>query len=100
MLRRLHSSSREAKAEPQCESGDWSCLIWPPLCPSCDRLGKPSATKLPVYGNKVLALRNGTITLHGKHKTPTWTKLARTADVGARRVTVMGDVSTTWEQGK
>ena len=64
------------------------------------RLGKPSATQLPLYGNKVLALRNGTITMHGQHKTPTWTKLAGTADVGARNVTVMGDVTGSWNQGK
>jgi len=63
-------------------------------------VGTPTSRQLPLYGNKVLALRNGTVTLHGQHKLPTWTRLARTADRGSRKIEILGNVSGTWATGK
>lgn len=70
-----------------------------PYHPACS-VGTPTSRQLPLYGNKVLALRNGTVTLHGQHKQPTWTKLARTANRGNRAIEILGDVSSTWATGK
>jgi len=63
-------------------------------------VGTPTSTQLPLYGNKVMALRNGTISLHGKHKTPTWTRLARTADMGDLEIEIADDVQGTWVSGE
>ena len=75
---------------------DHSCVSY--LVPHS--VGTPTSRQLPLYGSKVLALRNGTVDLHGMHKTPTWTKMAKTAGPGERSVDFMGDVSTTWAKGR
>jgi hypothetical protein len=31
--------------------------------------------EIPTYGNKVLAVREGTLEMHGLKRTPTWTEL-------------------------
>jgi hypothetical protein len=33
---------------------------------------------IPIYGNKVVALRFGTLGMHGIKRTPTWTELDST----------------------
>lgn len=38
--------------------------------------------ELPIYGNKVLAVREGTLEMHGLKRTPTWTELETSANVG------------------
>ncbi|KAK7468036.1 hypothetical protein BaRGS_00036740, partial [Batillaria attramentaria] len=59
--------------------------------------GHPRSRELPIYGAKVLALRNGTLDLHG-HPTPvTWTHLASTAAVGATQITLTTRVN--WKVG-
>lgn len=37
---------------------------------------------LPIYGNKVIAVRYGTLDLHGVERTPTWTLLDTTVEAG------------------
>lgn len=44
--------------------------------------GNARSTKLPLFGAKVLAVREGTLDLHGKHVPITWTHLQKTADIG------------------
>ncbi|XP_048254422.1 fibrocystin-L-like isoform X3 [Haliotis rufescens] len=50
--------------------------------------GTLRAPELPIYGAKVLAVRNGTLDLHGKPVGVTWTRLASTATAGATTITV------------
>ncbi|KAF0286932.1 Fibrocystin-L [Amphibalanus amphitrite] len=50
--------------------------------------GNVRATELPVYGAKVLAVRNGTLDLHGRPLDVTWTYLASTAAAGATSITL------------
>ncbi|XP_046549966.1 LOW QUALITY PROTEIN: fibrocystin-L-like [Haliotis rubra] len=50
--------------------------------------GSLRAPELPIYGAKVLAVRNGTLDLHGKNVGATWTRLASTAAAGATTITV------------
>ena len=38
---------------------------------------------LPIYGNKVIGVRFGTIELHGKPRSKTWTQMDVTAEAGA-----------------
>jgi hypothetical protein len=39
---------------------------------------------LPIYGNKVIGLRFGTLDMHGVQKTPTWTFMDATVEKGAQ----------------
>ena len=41
--------------------------------------GNISSPYIPIYGNKVIGVRYGTIDLHGVPKEPTWTILDDTA---------------------
>ena len=45
--------------------------------------GGKFSEKLPIYGNKMIGVRQGTIEMHGKVRTPVWTELYTTADVDA-----------------
>ena len=49
---------------------------------------------LPIYGNKVIAVRNGLLEMHGPERSHVWTELETTADVGATSITLR-DVSGT-----
>ncbi|KXZ47880.1 hypothetical protein GPECTOR_32g493 [Gonium pectorale] len=53
--------------------------------------------ELPLYGSKVIAVRDGKVVLHGQHKEPTWTRLAATADVGASTILLAGRIN--WRPG-
>ncbi|XP_063856678.1 fibrocystin-L-like isoform X4 [Scylla paramamosain] len=46
------------------------------------------STELPLYGAKVLAVRDGTLDLHGRHVPITWTHLAHTASLGDTNLTL------------
>jgi len=56
---------------------------------------------LPVFGNKVLAVRFGELQMHGKPRSHVWTDLKLTADAGATSIT-LNDVSQTldWAMGE
>jgi len=60
--------------------------------------GSKEDPHLPHYGNKVLALREGVMDLHGKEYLPTWTLLESTANVGATSIVVQGNPN--WEVGQ
>nr|XP_018672072.2 fibrocystin-L-like [Ciona intestinalis] len=57
--------------------------------------GHLRSQELPIYGAKTLALRNGTLDLHGKFIPQTWSKLASTAEAGATQITL--EHSVTWQ---
>jgi G8 domain len=61
--------------------------------------GRPDDRELPGYGSKVLAIRQGNLTLHGRHREPTWTQLRAGAPlaVGDNALTVEGTVN--WRAG-
>lgn len=54
--------------------------------------------ELPTFGNKVLAMYNGVLDLHGITRTPTWTMLDVTSDVGSNTITLIRDVD--WKVGE
>ncbi|TPP64918.1 hypothetical protein FGIG_04510 [Fasciola gigantica] len=54
--------------------------------------------ELPLFGAKVLALRNGTFDLHGMPRVVTWTRLAQTADVGSQTLVLTNPVD--WQPGE
>ncbi|GFH20734.1 uncharacterized protein HaLaN_17904 [Haematococcus lacustris] len=59
--------------------------------------GPPNSLELPLYGAKVLAVRDGHVNLHGQPKLPCWTQLAATVDVGDSTITLLGVVN--WRVG-
>ena len=59
--------------------------------------GHVLSTELPVYGAKTLAVREGTLELHGKPLNVTWTRLAKTANAGDRTLYLTQAVD--WQVG-
>jgi hypothetical protein len=53
---------------------------------------------LPIYGNKVIGVRFGTLDMHGIKRDITWTRLASTADIGATSITLLEE--TDWAVGE
>ena len=51
-----------------------------------------SSPELPIFGNKVIAMYDGVLDLHGVPRTPTWTSLNVTAEIGATQITIIRDV--------
>jgi hypothetical protein len=45
--------------------------------------GDVSSPYLPIYGNKVLGVRFGQLDMHGPVRSPTWTELETTANIGS-----------------
>lgn len=42
-----------------------------------------SSPELPIFGNKVIAMYNGVLDIHGVPRNPTWTELDVTAEIGS-----------------
>lgn len=59
--------------------------------------GHVRSKEIPVFGTKTLALREGTLDLHGLHVPITWTHLSSTADVDATELHLLKAV--TWKPG-
>lgn len=59
--------------------------------------GHVRSVELPIYGAKVLAVRNGTLDLHGMPVGVTWTHLGTTATSGSNTITLKEPVS--WAVG-
>ncbi|XP_044933989.1 fibrocystin-L [Mustela putorius furo] len=59
--------------------------------------GHLRSPELPVYGAKTLAVREGTLDLHGLPVSVIWTRLARTAKAGERTLILQEGV--TWKPG-
>ena len=53
---------------------------------------------IPIYGNKVIGVRYGTLDMHGIERTPTWTKLETTVEPGATVITLQEEVD--WVAGE
>jgi len=60
--------------------------------------GNVRSIELPIFGSKVVAVRNGTIEMHGKNVGVTWTKLSATANIGDTSIMVKDSVSN-WPIG-
>lgn len=56
-----------------------------------------TAKEIPSYGAKNIAVRYGTLDLHGLPKTPTWTRLGATAEAGSNTITLAESVN--WQAG-
>ncbi|CAF1212069.1 unnamed protein product [Rotaria sordida] len=54
--------------------------------------GHLRSIELPIFGAKVLALRDGTVDMHGKTTLRTWTKLGITANNGSSTITLLQQV--------
>jgi len=50
--------------------------------------GNVSDPYIPIYGNKVIGVRFGTLDMHGAAKVPTWTVLDSTAEAGSNKITL------------
>ena len=59
--------------------------------------GHPLSTEIPLFGAKTLAVREGTLDLHGKPIEVTWTRLSQTAEPGDTTITLQDTVN--WEVG-
>uniref|UniRef100_A0A8C4T925 PKHD1 like 1 n=1 Tax=Erpetoichthys calabaricus TaxID=27687 RepID=A0A8C4T925_ERPCA len=59
--------------------------------------GHLRSPELPLYGAKTLAIREGTLDLHGTPVPFTWTRLAKTAEAGSTIVELQNPV--TWKAG-
>lgn len=57
---------------------------------------------LPIYGNKVIAVRNGRLEMHGPERSHVWTELETTASAGATSITLVdvGDTELDWQVGE
>ena len=59
--------------------------------------GHARKPELPVYGSKVLAVRDGTLEMHGKPIPVTWSRLNQTAEIGDTEIAIEHEVN--WEVG-
>jgi len=57
-----------------------------------------SSPEIPIFGNKVIAMYNGVLDLHGVPRNPTWTELDITADIGSTTIKMIRDVD--WQVGE
>lgn len=53
---------------------------------------------LPIYGNKVIGVRFGTIDMHGIKRLTTWSRLSQTAEAGDTSISVLEE--TDWTVGE
>lgn len=60
--------------------------------------GRRSSPMMPIYGNKVLAVHNGVLDMHGIPRSVTWTSLVNTVLPGATTLKVQ--VATDWKVGE
>ncbi|CAF4927147.1 unnamed protein product, partial [Rotaria socialis] len=52
---------------------------------------------LPIFGAKVLAVRDGILDMHGREVIRTWGRLASTATAGSTQITLLQNVD--WSVG-
>lgn len=60
--------------------------------------GSITSPEIPDYGNKVLAVRYGTLDIHGVARSHTWTELSETVLPGAKMIELHGVVD--WKAGE
>ena len=59
--------------------------------------GNTRCTEMPIFGCKVIGVRNGTLDFHGSYVDVTWTHLAATANAGDTEITLKQPVD--WKVG-
>lgn len=57
-----------------------------------------NSPEIPVFGNKVIAVMGGLLEIHGVPRTPTWTMLSQTANIGDTSITLIAPVD--WQVGE
>ena len=64
--------------------------------------GDKSSPYLPIYGNKVVAVRFGQLEMHGKPRSHVWTDMDTTAEAGATSITLsdVGGIELDWQVGE
>jgi len=60
--------------------------------------GALSDPYLPIYGNKVIGVRYGTLDMHGPKREPVWTVLESTVEAGGSVITLRESVD--WKVGE
>ena len=60
--------------------------------------GSKESAEIPIYGNKVIAVRHGQLEMHGVPRVPTWTELETTVLPGATTITLHTAVD--WQAGE
>jgi hypothetical protein len=53
---------------------------------------------IPIYGNKVIGLRNGILEMHGVERMPAWTTMDKTSEIGDTKITLHTQVD--WKIGE
>ena len=57
-----------------------------------------SSPEIPIFGNKMIALYNGVLDMHGIPRYPTWTMMDVSADEGSSQITLIEAVD--WQVGE
>ena len=76
-----------------------------PINAEIELFGHHRSIKLPIYGAKVFAVRNGTIDIHGCPIGKTWTVINQTAEAGDNQIVLQDSVfnssspMTSWKPG-
>ena len=60
--------------------------------------GKKNDKQLPMYGNKMMAVHQGVLDIHGVKRNPTFTLLSETANIGAKTIKLKQSVD--WKVGE
>lgn len=60
--------------------------------------GKKNDPTLPIYGQKVIGVRYGTLEMHGVPRTPTWTQMSASSSAGATQIQLKESVD--WQVGE
>jgi len=60
--------------------------------------GTKSDPVIPIYGNKVIGVRNGTLDIHGSNREPYWTQLGESALFESTSITLKRKVD--WKVGE
>ena len=60
--------------------------------------GSRTSTQFPGFGNKTIMVQGGSIDIHGKERTPTWTFLDVSADAGSSTIVLI--VVVDWAEGE
>lgn len=54
--------------------------------------GDKQSPEIPIYGNKVIGVRYGTLDMHGVERVPSWTELQTTVMPGSNTITLVRSV--------
>ena len=60
--------------------------------------GNKQSPEIPIYGNKVIGVRKGTIDFHGVPRDITWTELEETVEANENTITLIEAVD--WQVGE